>query len=58
MDSQIWIIFRHTSDVVHESGLGVRYAYIDGSVQDCSLSIVNTLEILQSCTKPSISSSK
>ena len=28
--------------------------YIDGLVQDCSISIANTLEILQSCAKPSI----
>ena len=29
--------------------------YIDGSVQDCSISIANnTLGILQSCTEPSI----
>ena len=28
---------------------------IDGSVQDCSNSIANALELLQSCTKPSIS---
>ena len=28
--------------------------HIDGLVQDCSISIANTLEILQSCTKPSI----
>ena len=27
---------------------------IDGLVQDCSISIANTLEILQSCTEPSI----
>ena len=27
---------------------------IDGLVQDCSNSIANTLELLQSCTKPSI----
>ena len=27
---------------------------IDGLVQDCSISIANTLELLQSCTKPSI----
>ena len=26
---------------------------IDGSVQDCSISIANAMEILQSCTKPS-----
>ena len=30
---------------------------IDDLVQDCSISIVNALEILQSCTKPSKSSS-
>ena len=28
--------------------------YIDGLVQDCSISIANALEILQSCTKPLI----
>ena len=28
--------------------------YIDGSVQDCSISIANAMEILQSCTKPLI----
>ena len=28
--------------------------YINGVVQDCSISIANALEILQSCTKPSI----
>ena len=28
--------------------------YIDGLVQDCSISIANVLEILQSCIKPSI----
>ena len=27
---------------------------VDGLVQDCSISIVNALKILQSCTKPSI----
>ena len=27
--------------------------YIDGLVQDCSSSIANALELLQSCTKPS-----
>ena len=29
--------------------------HFDGLVQDCSISIANALEILQSCTKPSIS---
>ena len=28
--------------------------YIDGLVQDCGNSIANALELLQSCTKPSI----
>ena len=28
--------------------------YIDGLVHDCSISIAKALEILQSCTKPSI----
>ena len=30
--------------------------YIDGLVQDCNNSIPDALELLQSCTKPSISS--
>ena len=29
-------------------------AYIDGLLQDCSNSIANAMELLQSCTKPSI----
>ena len=28
--------------------------YIDGLVQDCSNSIANALELLQSCTNPSV----
>ena len=32
---------------------GFDNGYIDGLVQDCSNSIANTLELLQSCTKPS-----
>ena len=32
--------------------------YIDGLVQDCSISSANALEILQSCTKTSIYSKK
>ena len=34
--------------------LGQTDAYFDGLVQDCSNSIANALELLQSCTKPSI----
>ena len=30
------------------------YDYLDGLVQDCSISSANALEILQSCTEPSI----
>ena len=30
--------------------------YLNGLMQDCSISIANALEILQSCSKPSISS--
>ena len=30
------------------------YIYFDGLVQECSNSIANALELLQSCTKPSI----
>ena len=32
--------------------------YIDGLVQDCSNFIANALELLQSCTKPSIYGTK
>ena len=32
----------------------VAFHYIDGLVQDCSNSIANALELLQSSTKPSI----
>ena len=28
--------------------------HLNGSVQDCSISIANTLELLQACIKPSI----
>ena len=35
-----------------------RRLYIDRLMQDCSISIANTLEIPQSCTKPSIWYSK
>ena len=31
-----------------------RHDYLEGLVQDCSISIANALEILQFCTKPSI----
>ena len=34
----------------------LKYIWMDGLVQDCAISIANALEILQSWTKPSISS--
>ena len=34
------------------------YAYFDGLVQDCKISSALAMELLQSCTKPSISSAK
>ena len=37
-----------------EPMLIILLAHIDGLVQDCSNSIANALELLQSCTKPSI----
>ena len=39
-----WITFRSDMD----------RAYIDGLVRDCSNSVANTSELLQSCAKPSI----
>ena len=32
----------------------MQHIHFDGLVQDCSNSIANALELLQSCTKPSI----
>ena len=32
----------------------MQIGHIDGLLQDCSNSIANALELLQSCTKPSI----
>ena len=39
-------------------GFGARQFYIDGLTQDCSNSIANALELLQSCAKPSTYLSK
>ena len=38
-----------TSDVLHNFQV-----YVEGLVQDCSNSIANALELLQSCTEPSM----
>ena len=32
----------------------IKISNLDGLMQDCSISIANALEILQSCTAPSI----
>ena len=37
-----------------EQGMENKALDIDGLVKDCSNSIANALELLQSCTKPSI----
>ena len=58
----IWISFITTElTSISISLAGVLYGisvmlrdYIDGLVQDCSNAIANALELLQSCTKPSI----
>ena len=51
----VFLIYMHknTSDTtsVHEK---MFVLYIDGLVQDCSNSMANTLELLHSCTKPSV----
>ena len=41
----------------HTSEGFLKFKYINGLVQDCSNSIANALELLQSCTKPSTSMS-
>ena len=41
--------------IIHQSGIG--FSYIEGLVQERLNSIVNTLELRLSCTKPLISSS-
>ena len=47
-----WIHFRkHKHICISLHSLTMKY-YIDCSVQDCSIPMANTLEILQSCTKP------
>ena len=40
--------------IVAHVTIWVSWKYLDGLVQDCSNSIANALELLQSCTKPSI----
>ena len=51
--SQQWSHVLSTKSVIHDFFLD----NINGLVQDCSNSIANALELLQSCTKPLISGS-
>ena len=51
-----WLSFKHWFSPFHHfphHSVLLKH-YFDGLEQDCSNSIVNTLELLQSCTKPSI----
>ena len=56
-DNSLWrvphIVFRWTLNFHNCLYLYIR-DYANDLVQECSISIVNALEILQSCTKPSI----
>ena len=50
-----WIGYTtHNNILTYVNSLKLHEAYIDGSVQDCSNSIANALELLQYCKKPSI----
>ena len=44
-------IVMYRDDLKHLTILLLKYDF-DGLVQDCSISIANSLEILQSCLKP------
>ena len=55
--SELWAFFVNRVSSCTDFGLSgiilmINY-YIDGLVQDCSISIANALELLKSCTKPS-----
>ena len=50
----VWINGRHVSDDISICFYLNEKFYIDGLAQDCCNSIANALELLQSCTKPSI----
>ena len=51
-----WIPVRYQSLLhsTHNKMQKTQKPYIDGVVQNCSISIANTLDILQYCTKPSV----
>ena len=46
----LFLLHIHFVDIVN---LHLSEGYSDGLMQDCSNSIANTLELLQSCAKPS-----
>ena len=53
-DAQLWIdhlISRRPDDMTYNK---TKQNDIDGLAQDCSISIADALEILQSCTEPSV----
>ena len=62
----VWIRIHKWDSILHPQGqamgcllheylrVSLWIGYTDGLVQDCSIPIANAMEILQSCTKPSI----
>ena len=48
------LVFMHVIIIESFCRSKIPHDHIDGLVQDCSNSIVNALELLQSCTMPSI----
>ena len=49
-----WICLIFECRLSQPAEKGITHLYTNGLVQDCSISIANTQEILQSCIKPSI----
>ena len=55
MAPSAWLLSMHEqyhASSVNVTGLSEQTLYIDDFIQDCSISIANTLEILQSYTNP------
>ena len=50
----VWFVDDSLIKLLNKVILPMIWNYIDGLVQDCSISIANTLELLQSCTEPSV----
>ena len=49
-----WIRFDKSDGQSHDHRSGIYLQYIDGLVQDCSISSALAMEKQQFCTKPSI----